>query len=160
MTFNQQLKIKRPITDANNRLNGILSSFDFLNNEFSSGSRLINIFPSCFSFYLFNRISKDNRVTHIYKLEECILHAFTNLNTVVVISDVGIKNQIAISIAHVHLFSKLIIKTLYYVVNVTITEAELFAIRCGINQVIQITDIKYIIVITVSGAIYIRSESL
>ena len=33
-------------------------------------------------------------------------------------------------------------------VNVTITEAELFAIRCEINQAIQIPEAIYIIVIT------------
>ena len=72
----------------------------------------------------------------------------TSSKIVVVVSDASIKNQIAISITHVHSFRNPIIKTLHHVVNVTTTEAELFAIECGINQAIQITNINYIVVVT------------
>jgi len=34
------------------------------------------------------------------------------------------------------------------VINVTTTKAELFTIRCGINQAIDIPNIKHIVVIT------------
>jgi len=37
---------------------------------------------------------------------------------------------------------------IHYVVNVTTTKAKLFAIRYGINQVIGIPNIKYIVIIT------------
>jgi len=37
---------------------------------------------------------------------------------------------------------------LHHTINITSTEAELFALRCGINQAIQITDSSCIIVIT------------
>jgi len=40
------------------------------------------------------------------------------------------------------------LKTTYHAINVTSTEAELFVIRCGINQVIQVPNIEHIIVIT------------
>jgi len=33
-------------------------------------------------------------------------------------------------------------------VNITTTEAKLFAIRCGINQVVGIPNIKHIVIIT------------
>jgi len=33
-------------------------------------------------------------------------------------------------------------------INITITEAELFAIRCGINQAVEMASINHIIVIT------------
>jgi len=52
------------------------------------------------------------------------------------------------SIAHVCLGQNIIAKTIYHAVNITSTKAELFAIRCRINQVIQVTDVLYIIVIT------------
>jgi len=38
-------------------------------------------------------------------------------------------------------------KTIHYVINVTFTETELFLIRCGINQAVQILNAKYIIII-------------
>ena len=54
----------------------------------------------------------------------------------------------AISIAHIHVHNKPIVKMLHYAVNVTSTEAEIFAIRCGINQAINIPGISKIIVVT------------
>jgi len=70
------------------------------------------------------------------------------LKTVVVVFDMSIKNQIAMSIMYVHFFRNPIIKTLYHMVNVTIIEAKLFAIGCGINQAVQITNINCIVIIT------------
>lgn len=51
------------------------------------------------------------------------------------------------SIVHVHLEQNIISKTIYHAVNVTITEAELFVIKCGINQVVQVQGTDHIIVI-------------
>ena len=67
---------------------------------------------------------------------------------VLVITDINIKNNVAISIAHIYIHNKPIVKTLYHVVNVTSTEAKLFSIRCGINQAINIQEILKIVVIT------------
>ena len=39
-------------------------------------------------------------------------------------------------------------KTIYHAINVTSTEAELFAIRCSINQATQLQGINKIIIIT------------
>jgi len=102
MTFKQRLKIKGFVVNANNWLNGVFSSFNLLSDEFSLGFRLINILPSCFSFYLSNYKSKDNKAIYICKLNECILHASSNLKMVTVILDTSIKNQVATSIVHVH----------------------------------------------------------
>jgi len=62
--------------------------------------------------------------------------------------DASIKNNIAISIAHIYMVNKPLTKTIHHAVNVTSTEAELFAIRCGINQSIHFDNISKIIVIT------------
>ena len=59
MTTKQQLKIKSSIVDANNHLNEIFPSFDSLNHEFFPGFRLIDNFPSYFSFHQANY--KDKR---------------------------------------------------------------------------------------------------
>jgi len=79
------------------------------------------------------KCEKGKRV-HIYKLDETTLQALADSKTAVIISDVNIKNQVAISIVHIHIYDNLIIKTLYHIVNITCTKAKLFAIRCGINQ--------------------------
>ena len=77
-----------------------------------------------------------------------MLNASFDLSIVVIVSNASIKNNIAMSIAYVHSFNSLLKKTLYHAINVTTTEAELFAIRCGINQAIQIPGTSHIIIIT------------
>jgi len=71
-----------------------------------------------------------------------------DIKTIVVISNTSIKNNITMFIAYVHLKSNIVTKTIHHAVNVTSTKAELFAIRCRINQVVQVTDVLHIIVIT------------
>jgi len=57
------------------------------------------------------------------------------------------KNNVATSIAHIHIHDYPIIKMLHHAINVTSTEAELFAIRYGINQAINTDNILKINVI-------------
>jgi len=52
------------------------------------------------------------------------------------------------SITHIHVRDKPITKTLHHALNVMSTEAELFAIRCGINQATINSEISKIIVVT------------
>ena len=66
---------------------------------------------------------------------------------VTVISDISIKNQVAASIMHVYLYNNLVKKTIHHIVKITTTEAKLFAIRCGINQAVQIPGINCIVII-------------
>ena len=65
-----------------------------------------------------------------------------------VVTNAGTKNNMATSITHIHIYDKSVIKTLYHVENVTSTKAELFAIRCSINQAVNIQEISKIIVVT------------
>ena len=76
------------------------------------------------------------------------ISSLCNLSNVLVIPDTSVKNNVAISIAYIHIYDKPITKTLYHAVNITSSEAELFAIRCSINQATSIMSISKIIVIT------------
>jgi len=49
---------------------------------------------------------------------------------------------------HIYLYSNPVMKTIHHGVNVTSTETGLFAIKYGINQATQISDISHIIVVT------------
>jgi len=62
-----------------------------------------------------------------------IFYMSNDSKSVVMVSDASIKNNIAMFISHIHSPSNPIKKTICYAVNITSTEAELFAIRCGIN---------------------------
>ena len=59
-----------------------------------------------------------------------------NSNPVVIISNMSIRNNVAMSILHIHSYTNDIKKTIHHTVNVTSTEAELFAIRYRVNQAI------------------------
>ena len=62
--------------------------------------------------------------------------------------DASIKNQVAMSIVHIYCWNYPIMKTIYHAINVISMEAELFTIRCGINQVTQLQGINKIIIVT------------
>jgi len=47
-----------------------------------------------------------------------------------------LKNNITISIAYIYSGQNIIVKTIYYAVNVTTTKAKLFVIKYKVNQVV------------------------
>ena len=69
-------------------------------------------------------------------------------NTALMITDASIKNDIVTSISHIHIANRPLIKTVHHASFVTSTEAELFAIKCGINQACSIGNVSKIIIIT------------
>ena len=138
----QRLLLKGLIVDANNRLNGISSFFDSLSNEFFPSDRLIDIFTSHILFHSTNRRNKKSRKMYIQKLNKITFEAFLDSKTAVIVSDTSIKNQVTTSIVHIYTYNSPVIKTIHYTINVTLTEAELFAIRCSINQAICISNIN------------------
>ena len=60
LTPRQQLNIKGPIVDIDNKTNKVFPSFDLFSSEFSSRDRLIDVFPSCFSFHSMNIKIEEN----------------------------------------------------------------------------------------------------
>ena len=93
---------------------------------------------------------------HLHKLNELILYTSVDPKTAIVVSNVNIKNQVAISIAHIYIHDTSVIKMIHHAINITSTKAKLFMIRYGLNQAIQLTSIECIIVIT--DSIYIARK--
>ena len=83
LTPKQQLNIKGFTVNTNNRLNRVFSSFNPLNNEFSPGDRLIDIFPSYFYFYFMDRKSKECKKAHICKIDELTLWTLADSKTAI-----------------------------------------------------------------------------
>ena len=77
-----------------------------------------------------------------------VLRHFSLPHSALVITDASIKKDIAMSISHIHSANQPLIKTVHHASFVTSTEAELFAIRCGINQACSINNVSKIIIIT------------
>jgi len=137
-------KIKSSIVDSNNYLNKVLSSF---NKEFSLGFCLVDTFSDCFLFNIVNCKNMKAKTAHQNKLNKIFDDSISNPNTVIVISDANFKNNVATSSSYVHNDQNIIAKTIHHAINVTFTKVELFAIRHRINQVIQVSNVKQIIVI-------------
>jgi len=132
----------------NNRCNEVFFSFSLFNYEFSPENRLIDIFPNCFSFHSLNRKSKQDIKNYLQNLGNITIQVLSDSLSMIVVTNISIKNQVAISIAHIHSNNNLVIKTIHHVVNVMSTESKLFAIICGINQATHLSHMNQIVVIT------------
>ena len=146
LTNCQKTSAKGHIIDSNNKLYRVFPSFSPLNPEFSPGSRVIDIFPDKFSFNLATK--GKNASSRSQQLDNMTIQASMSPHTVIVISDASIKNDIATSISHIHIRGQPLVKTVHHAAFVTSTKAELFAIRCRINQACNKESISKIIVIT------------
>jgi len=86
--------------------------------------------------------------SHIQQLDSMVIEASSSQSIAIVASDASIKNDITTSISHTHISNQPLIKTIHHATFVTSTEAKMFAIRCGINQVTAKPNVSKIIVIT------------
>jgi len=136
--------LKSPLIDVDNKCNEFFPSFSFFNEKFKPGNHLIDLFSDHFSFHHHS----SNAKKHIEKLNDIVLRALSNPSSTIVVSDTSIKNHVATLISHIHSFNKPVVKTIHRAINVIMTEAELFAIRCGINQAINNANINHIVIIT------------
>ena len=148
LTHHQKMLTKGHLTDVKIKSYGIFPSFSPLNPEFTPGHRIIDNFYDRFSFNLVNKTEKGKNTRRAQELDEMVLQNSLISNTALVITDASIKNNIATSIAHIHSSNRSLIKTVHYTSFVTSSEAELFAIRCGINQACSLDNISKIIVVT------------
>ena len=60
----------------------------------------------------------------------------------------SVKNNIAILVSHIWREYKIIVKIIYYTMNILLIKAKLFTIRCNISWTSQIQGITCIIIIT------------
>jgi len=148
LTCCQRENIKGTIVDIDNRYNEVFPLFDLLNTEFPPGSHIIDVFPSHFSFYPFTKSNDNNLENCVHQLNNIAITSSLDCSHVLIISDGGIKNNVAISITHIHVRDRPIVKIIYHAANITLTEAELFAIRYSINQAVNLPGISKIVIVT------------
>jgi len=146
LTRHQCLLIKSHLVDTNNRFNGIFPSFTPLHSELSLGHRIIDNFLDCLIFNLHSK-QKNNRVCY-HQLDNMVIEASSFPSTTIVVTDTSIKNNVVTSISHTYTYNNPITKTVHYVIYVTSIKAELFAMRCGINQASNHNNISKIIIVT------------
>jgi len=131
-----------------NRYNKIFPSFSLFNSKFSPGNRLIDIFSNHFLFHSLNRKNNHDVKSHLYHLDNITLQVLSDPQSVVVVINASIKNQVAMLILHIYIHDNPVIKTIHYIVNVISTKAKLFVIRYGINQATHLPNVNQIFIIT------------
>jgi len=77
-----------------------------------------------------------------------VIKSSSSPTTAIVVTDASIKNNVATSISHMHTHNRPIAKIVHHAVHITSTEAELFTIRCSINQASNRDNISKIIIVT------------
>ena len=148
LTNRQRILTKGHLIDSYNKSHEIFPSFSPLSIEFSPGNHIIDNFSDQFSFNLVNRKEKMKDNIHAQELDKMVLQISSSPHTALVITDASIKNDIATPISHIHSTNSPLTKTVHHALFVTSTEAELFTIRCGINQACSKDNILKIIVVT------------
>ena len=129
LMYKQQLYIHSPLINIDDKCNRFLPSFSPFNKEFSPEKRLIDFFSDHFSFHMW----KQDIKSYLHDLDNITINTFINPHSMMVISDVSIRNNIATSISYIYSYNRPIIKMIHHTVNITSTEAKLFAIRYEIN---------------------------
>jgi len=144
LTNYQRTIIKGHLINSNNKLHGVFPSFLPLYLELHLDSRIVDNFSDQFSFNLANKGKNDKLC--FQQLNEMVLQSSSSPYMAIIVMDASIKNNIATSILHVHLADHPLTKTVHHAVFITSTEAELFTIRCGINQACNKENVFKIIV--------------
>ena len=137
LTSKQCLKIKSFIMDTNNCLTKIFPAFDSLNKELSPSFHFVDTFPSHFFFYLANQKEVNVKIAHQNKLENIYKVLSNNQDIILIIFNISIKNNITILVLYIWRRHKIIVKTIYYAMNISLIEAKLVAIRCCISIITQ-----------------------
>jgi len=130
-----------------NRFNKVFPSFDPINPKFQPGNRIIDNFSNHVSFHLFSKCNNCTFKKCIQQLNALAIEFSNSLTNALIITDASIKNNIAMSIAHIYVHNKPMVKTLDHTVNVMSSEAKFFTIRCSIIQAVCLHEISKIIVI-------------
>jgi len=146
LTSCQKTITKGHLINSNNKLYGVFPAFSPFHPEFNPGSRIVDLFPDCFSFNLASK--EKNNKKHSQQLNEMTLQSSSSPHTAIVVTDASVKKDIATSISHVYMCNHPLTKMVHHAAYITSTEAELFAIRCGINQACSKKDISKIVIIT------------
>jgi len=157
----QCCKIKSSIVDMNNYLNKVYSSFNRLYKKLSLGFSLIDNFPNCFSFYTVNYKDTNTRIAYWNKLKKIYKDLSNSHEIILIISNVSIKNNIAILVLYIQREHKIIMKTVYHAMNITFTEAEIFTIRCSISQLSQLSQMQGVIhIVIVTNTITTNTQTI
>jgi len=92
-------------------LNKKFPAFNSLNKELSPSFYTVDTFPDHVPSHSVNQKDTDTRIIHHNKLNNIYKNSLINQNTVFVISDASVKNNVTISALHIHRGQDIITQT-------------------------------------------------
>jgi len=102
LTDKQRFNFKSPIKDVNKHLNGVRECFNPFFSLFSPGSRVVDHFPSRFSFHSPSSSSNEDLFHHLRNLDQAFRSSQTAPHNIAIIADRGIeKLQVATAVVHI-----------------------------------------------------------
>ena len=102
LTNKQQFNLKSSIKDVNEYLNSVRECFNPFFPLFSLGSRVVDHFPSKFSFHSPSSSSDEDLFHYLRNLDQAFRSSQTAPHNITIIADRGIKkSQVAIVVAHI-----------------------------------------------------------
>ena len=102
LTVKQWSNLKSPIKDVNKCLNSIREYFNPLFSLFSPGSRVVDHFPSRFSFHSPSSSSDEDLFHHLQNLDQAFRSSQILPHNVAIVADGGIKkSQVATAVVHI-----------------------------------------------------------
>ena len=146
----QCARLKGPLLDTKASLLNLTECFDHLHVETTLGCRLLDSFSDCISFYLYNCSSLSNCKTHLQSLDRLCLEVSSSPSTLVVVTDASVipsRHMQAVSAAHIWNLGQQVLSSKTPASRITAPDAELFAIRLGIDKATSMA-IECIILIT------------
>jgi len=94
----------------------------------------VDNFSDCFSFYTVNYKDTEVKNAHLHTLDKIFKDSLSNPNTVLVISNTSIKNNVVTLISYICSGQNILAKTIHHTINITSTKMKLFSIRYRINK--------------------------
>ena len=153
LTNKQQFNLKSSIKDVNECLNSVRECFNPFFSLFSLGSRVVDHFPSKFSFHSPSSSSNEDLFHYLRNLDQAFRSSQTAPHNIAIIADRGVKkSQVAIAVAHIWSDNSIVQYLQANSINVTSIEAELMAIHLGLIPTMEEENVHNIIVITDSIA--------
>jgi len=126
-----KITFKNSIINSNNYLNENFPFFDRLYKKLFLCFWLVDTLPDYFLFHIVNCKNIKAKTAHQKKLNRIFDDFISNSNTIIVIFNANIKNNVTTSVLHIYNSQNIIAKIIHYVMNIISTKVELFSIRCG-----------------------------
>jgi len=149
LTPKQKTKTKSPLLDIDQWLTQTHPAFVTYNKHIlTPGNRIVDTFPSKFSFHFPSSSDSENKNHHINSLKNAFSLSQSSLSNICIVADEGVKREAATAIAHIWHSNSIIDKKKLYATDVLPIEAKIMSMCLGLDLALERNNIDHITLIT------------